>query len=54
MIKIEKSAITIKVTITQFSPGECLKYALIVFCYVERSFTKYNSMSCDNRRSFQF
>lgn len=30
------------------------KYAPIVSCDVERSFSKYNSMLRDNRRSFQF
>lgn len=30
------------------------KYTLIVFCDVERSFSKYRSLFRDNRRSFKF
>ena len=32
----------------------CFKYAPIVSCDVERSFSKYKSMLRDNRRNFEF
>jgi len=32
----------------------CFKYGPIVFCDVERSFSKYKSMLRDNRKNFEF
>lgn len=32
----------------------CFKYAPIVSCDIERSFSKYKSMLRDNRRNFEF
>ena len=44
------------VTLQQFSPKElnCLEYAPLVSCEVERGFSQYKCMLAENRRKFIF